>query len=106
MEGILIPLGFFALVLAIVYLNIRKKERILMLEKGADPSLFESKKHTNTSLKWGLFLIGIGIGLIIANILAKHYIMNEEAAYFSMIFLFGGVALVVSYFLGKKHEVE
>jgi len=105
MEGILIPLGFFALVLAIVYLNIRKKERILMLEKGADPSLFESKKQSNGSLKWGLFLVGIGVGLIIANILAKNYLMTEEAAYFSMIFLFGGIALVISYFLGKKEEV-
>jgi hypothetical protein len=28
--------------------------------------------------------------------------MQQEAAYFSMVFLFGGIALVVSFFLEKK----
>jgi hypothetical protein len=28
--------------------------------------------------------------------------MQEEAAYLSMIFLFGGIALLVSYFLDKQ----
>jgi len=106
MEGIFVPLGFFAMVVLIVFMAIRKKERLALIEKGADASLFESKKQGNGTLKWGLFLIGIGIGLIIANILVKNYLMAEEAAYFSMIFLFGGIALVVSYFMGKKKIEE
>ncbi|MCK5839594.1 MAG: hypothetical protein KAG99_07085 [Bacteroidales bacterium] len=100
--GIIIPISFFALVLGIVYLTIRKKERMVMIEKGVDPSIFVTKTWEFPSLKWGMFLIGLGVGLIIANLLVNNYIMNEEAAYFSMIFLFGGIALVISYFVGKN----
>ena len=104
MEGIFVPLGFFAMVVLIVYLSIRKKERLALIEKGADAKIFMSNGKSNTTLKWGLFLIGLGVGLIIANILVKYYVMEEEAAYFSMIFLFGGIALVMSHFLGKKRQ--
>jgi len=102
LTGILVPVSFFALVFGIIYLAIRKKERMAMIEKGVDPAIFVTKTWSFPSLKWGLFLIGLGVGLIIANILVNNYIMDEEAAYFSMIFLFGGIALVISYFVGKK----
>jgi len=103
LTGILVPISFFALVLGIVYLAIRKKERMAMIEKGIDPSIFVThKKQSFPSLKWGMFLIGLGVGLVIANLLVSNYIMDEQVAYFSMIFLFGGLALVISYFVGKK----
>ncbi|MCK4679381.1 MAG: hypothetical protein KAT48_14700 [Bacteroidales bacterium] len=102
MTEIIVPVSFFALVLGIIYLAIRKKERLAMMEKGVDPSTFVTKKQTYPSLKWGMFLIGLGVGLIIANLLVKNYIMDEHVAYFSMVFLFGGIALVISYFVGKK----
>lgn len=102
MEEVLIPLGFFAAVVIIIYLYVRRKERLALIEKGADASIFVSEKQVNTTLKWGLTLVGVGLGVIIANILSKQYIMDEEAAYFSMIFLFGGIALVISHFLSKK----
>ena len=103
LTGILVPISFFALVLGIIYLSIRKKERMAMIEKGIDTAIFVThKKQSFPSLKWGMFLIGLGIGLIIANLLVSNYIMDEQVAYFSMIFLFGGLALVISYFVGKK----
>ena len=58
LTGILVPISFFALVLGIVYLTIRKKERMVMIEKGVDPSTFVTKEWSFPSLKWGLFLIG------------------------------------------------
>lgn len=106
MEDVFVPLGVFAMVLGIVYLVVRRKERMALIEKGADASIFVSDKKVSSTLKWGLFLIGLGIGIIIANILVSHYLMDEEAAYFSMIFLFGGIALVVSYFFSKKQIRE
>jgi hypothetical protein len=36
----LIPIAFFAMIYGIVYIIVRRKERITMIEKGADPSLF------------------------------------------------------------------
>lgn len=102
MEEIFIPISVFGMILGIVYLVIRKRERLALLEKGADASVFVQNKQSNATLKWGLFLMGVGIGLLIAHALVRAGAMDEEAAYFSMIFLFGGIALVISYFLDKK----
>jgi hypothetical protein len=106
MSDFLIPIAFFAMVFGIIYLVFRRKERMALIEKGLTPESFKSGTPSIANLKWGLFLIGLGIGLIIANILVQKDIMNEEAAYFSMIFLFGGAALVISYFLGPKKSTK
>ncbi|HOW24118.1 MAG TPA: hypothetical protein PK711_00485 [Bacteroidales bacterium] len=104
MEDIFVPISVFGMILGIVYLVIRKRERLALIDKGVDASIFMTKKQTNATLKWGLFLIGLGIGLLIAEILVKSTSMTDEAAYFSMIFLFGGIALLVSYFLDRRKE--
>jgi ABC-type Fe3+-siderophore transport system permease subunit len=95
----------FGAIVAIVYLSIRKKERMAMLEKGVDASVFfTTVKRNSYSLKYGLLLIGVALGILIGNILAttEAFMYEEEAAYFSMIFLFGGLALVIYYFMAKK----
>lgn len=103
MEEVFVPLGFFATVVIIIYLYVRRKERLALIEKGADASIFVFEKKVNGTLKWGLLLVGAGIGILIANALYKNHVMDEEAAYFSMVFLFGGIALVISHFISKKH---
>jgi hypothetical protein len=105
---ILIPLGFFAVVFAslYVYLTTRNKERLALIEKGASPELFKTKSTAGNgfgSFKLGLFFIGVALGIVSGYLLTQSG-MNEEAAYFSMIFLFGGIGLVVSYLLQKKLE--
>jgi len=95
----------FGAIVAIVYLSIRKKERMAMLEKGVDASVFFTpKKRDSYALKYGLLLIGVALGILIGNILAvtSAFMYEKEAAYFSMIFLFGGLALVIYYFMAKK----
>ena len=102
---ILVPLAFFALVFGSWYLYVttRNKERLALIEKGADPKLFKTKDAGSAfrTLKLGLFFIGIAIGIIGGYFLTEGG-MEEEPAYFSMIFLFGGVALTTSYFLQKR----
>lgn len=105
--GVLIPFAFFALVFASLYVHLttRNKERLALIEKGADPELFKAKPNTDSghgSFKLGLFLVGIALGILCGYFLAEGG-MEEEPAYFSMIFLFGGIALVVSYFMQKKN---
>ena len=95
----------FGAIVAMVYLGIRKKERMSMLEKGVDASVFFTPKKRNSyALKYGLLLIGVALGILIGNILAttSAFMYEKEAAYFSMIFLFGGLALVIYYFMAKK----
>lgn len=101
-EGILIPLGFFAMVVAIVYLNIRKRERMMLLERGLDIDKFHKSEENMLQLKWGMLLIGVAIGLLLGDIFASKGLLEEWVSYFSMTFIFGGIALVASYFIGKK----
>ena len=93
----------FGFIYGIVQLSIQHKERKLLLEKGADPSIFQFPKVQKiASLRYGLLLIGVALGIFMGSLMAESANMPEEAAYFSMVFLFGGIALVVSYFLEKK----
>jgi hypothetical protein len=113
MENIMpfiVGLGFFAMIFGIVYMVVtaRNRERMALIEKGADPRLFESvkKDNSNNIIKWGMFLLGIGLGVVVADMLASSGAMNHGAAYFSMIFIFGGLALVGSHFFLRKQELK
>jgi hypothetical protein len=111
--GVLIPFAFFALIFGIFYVRytIRNRERLAMIEKGVDASFFETKKgekKNNGSLvfKLGMFFVGIALGVVAAYLLADLANMHEGAAYPSMIFLFGGLALITVYLLERKHKRE
>jgi amino acid transporter len=97
----------FGAIVAIVYLGNRKKERMAMLEKGVDPSIFlNSVKNGSQSLKYGILLIGLGLGILVGKFLTytEAFRNEKEAAYFSAIFLFGGAALVFFYFMDKRRS--
>lgn len=105
MEGILIPISMFAAVFGVlyVYFTTRNKERLLMIEKGVDPSIFVTKKKntSNMTLKFGMLFVGIAVGILAGALLAPY--VNEEAiAYFSMILLFGGGSLILNANMEKK----
>jgi hypothetical protein len=106
MEGItaVLILGIiFGAIYGIVQLNFQHKERKMLLDKGADPSKFQFPKEKKaTSLRYGLLLIGIALGIFLGNVLTVTTDLMQEAAYFSMVFLFGGLALVISFFVEKR----
>ena len=106
LPGILIPLGFFAMIFGIAYLGFttRNRERMALIERGADPTLFESKKKPDhgSSMKVGLFFFGIGIGVVVAYMISSGNGMDEGAAYPAMIFVFGGLALIASHLWQRK----
>jgi drug/metabolite transporter (DMT)-like permease len=108
MEDVLVPFIVFATLFGIVYVVIsaRNKERMALIERGADPKLFESIKRArpHSVIKWGLFLLGIGLGIVIANIAVANLGMSEHAAYPSMICIFGGIALIIAHFFLRKEE--
>ena len=110
MTEVLIPLIVFASIfgIAYVFLNTRNKERLSLIEKGADASLFATKKNhrSNLTLKFGMLAVGIGIGILIASLLESYTVLDEEVAYPSMIFLFGGMFLVANAMIEKKDKVD
>ncbi|MFT4662014.1 MAG: hypothetical protein ACI9AT_000238 [Ulvibacter sp.] len=106
-EEILIPLLFISALFGIVYLFLmtRNKERMALIEKGATAELFNKPaKEGLTSLKLGIMAIGVGIGIVAANLFVTANLLEEGVAFPSMIFLFAGVGLVISYYLGVKNK--
>ena len=99
----LIGIAFFAVVYGIFHLYVRRKERLALIEKGLTANIFNSEANVSPSLKYGIFCIGIAIGFLFGEILSKTTRMDEGIAYVSMIFLFGGIGLVVYYFIARKH---
>ncbi|MFC2116093.1 DUF6249 domain-containing protein [Bacteroidota bacterium] len=106
LEEVLVPIIFFILVFGMFYLYIsaRNKERLALIEKGADASIFTGGKSTGSG-KWiltlGILAVGIALGVIIGTLMESAG-MDEEVAYPASIFLFGGGALIAAYFIGKK----
>ncbi len=106
MVEILVPLGFFAMIVAIVYLVVRKKERLSLIQHGADASTLKMDKESNGPLKFGLLLIGIALGILLGNLISEYTSMQEEVAYFSMTFICGGISLLIYYMMDKKQHKE
>jgi hypothetical protein len=106
MEGIFVPIGFFLALFAILYVywTTRTRERLALIDKGADATIFKGKSSKYALLKWGIFLIGVSIGVITGYALSN--VMNEAVAFFTMIFFFGGLALIAAHFLTNKLEKE
>ena len=110
MSGVIIVFIIFAsitgVILGIIYLRNRNQERLKIIEKGADLSVLDSGTKTNgkITLKIGLFLIAVALGIITGSLIANYtYIFAEsEVAYFSAIFLFGGLGLLGTQLIGKK----
>jgi hypothetical protein len=111
MEGLFGFIAFFATVFGIIYLFLttRHKERLALIEKGADASLFNTGKEkvfnwswSKFTLKIGMLAIGIGLGIIAGAALYTSQVFQKEVAFSSMIFLFGGISLVVFYLFDRK----
>lgn len=110
LDEVLIPITLFASIFGVlyVYFTTRHKERLALIEKGADASLFHTGKRNNKmqSLKFGMFLVGIALGLLFGNIIAETTRLQEPIAYFSMTFLCGGLSLVFFYLIEKRIAKE
>jgi hypothetical protein len=102
MEEIFVPIGLFLTIFAVLYVywTTRTKERLALIEKGADATLFKSRSSRYSLIKWGIFLIGAAIGVISGYALSQ--VVNEVVAYFSMIFLFGGLGLIAAHLITNK----
>ena len=98
----LIPVSMFAMIFGIVYIVMRRKERRQLIEKGTDISLLEPRRKNYSSLKWGMLFVGIGVGILLGKIFAAYTCLGEEASFFSMICLFGGLALVIYHFIERN----
>ncbi|MES2518676.1 MAG: DUF6249 domain-containing protein [Bacteroidota bacterium] len=108
--GMLIPIiGIIGLFTMIVFVRkYENDEKMAMIAKGITPPSF--KVNPSHSLRWGFVLVGFGIGLLMGSLLEALTNMDDDTAHFSMIFIFGGLGLLASYFyqmsLDKKNNVH
>lgn len=85
-----------------LYISSRNKERLALIEKGADASIFNIGKRAGSSWKviiinLAFLLIGIGLGVFIASLLDTYSSLDSEAVYPALIFLMAGLGLYVGY---------
>jgi hypothetical protein len=86
-----------------VFLMTRYKERMALMDRGLSPKEFNNKNSAQSAvLRFGLLLTGISIGIMSGNFVAKHFDVPREGAFIAMMFLFGGISLIVSYLIEKR----
>ena len=62
------------------------------------------RKYSAMTLKIGMLLVGIALGILIGSIIDEYTTLPSEVGYFSMIFLFGGLALIANSLIEKKKD--
>jgi len=117
---ILMSLGICAVIFGIRYM--RNRENMAMIEKGLDPNIKPEKPRPAPfrNLKWGLLLVGAGLGLFVAYILDNTLLYKighnndhwgdsnggNVSIYFAMIAIGGGLGLISSYRIEKKELLD
>src|ERR1700719_4852997 len=115
---ILCSVSICALLFGNRYLN--NRENMAMIEKGLDPKLKQERRPAPfRNLKWGLLLVGAGLGLFLAYLMDNtvlykvgHYVGHwsggdyeangaNVALYFAFIAVGGGLGLITSYRIEK-----
>ncbi|MEO6962434.1 MAG: DUF6249 domain-containing protein [Puia sp.] len=112
---ILSSLGLFAMIFGLRYMN--NKENMAMIEKGMDPKLKRERQAPAPfrNLKWGLVLVGAGLGLFAAYLLDNFLLYNihqqlemgtNVPIYFALIAIGGGLGLIISYRIEKREVLD
>lgn len=104
---VLVFLGAFASIFGLFYL--RNKENMALIEKGINPKEYTTRPAPYRSLKWGLLLMGAGLGLLLGYIFTEqvmHMNSDNPVMYFSMLAICGGAGLFLSYKIEKKETLD
>ncbi len=105
--AIMVPLGAMAMLFGLFYL--RNRENMSMIEKGMNPKEFANRPAPYRNLKWGLLLVGAGLGLFLAYIMHNYVLHIDDdnpVMYFSLLGICGGLGLITSYWIEKKQTLD
>jgi len=84
------------------------KENMALIDRGLNPKEFANIPAPYRSLKWGLLLLGAGIGLALAYFITQYVLHDTEnpALWFAFIAIGGGIGLIYSYKVEKKEVLD
>jgi hypothetical protein len=107
MIPIISVVGFFVSIIywVHIYYTSRHRERMALLETGQDARIFHKPARPERILKYGILLFSVGAG-ILSGYFLEELGMDDEASYFSMIFLMGGAGLISYYLFFTKKSAE
>jgi hypothetical protein len=113
-ELVIVPVMFGAIFgIFYLYLSTRNKERLALIEKGADASIFMRGRNQNAAPIWkvlilnlALLLMGIGLGVFIASLLENYTNLDEDAVYPAVIFFTAGLGLFLGFKMTKDLDKE
>ncbi|MBS7230345.1 hypothetical protein KHA90_04850 [Flavobacterium psychroterrae] len=111
---ILIPISMFLMIFGIVYLiySTRNRERLALIEKGVDASIFLKGRNNGVSawkvlvVNLAYLLIGSGVGIFIALLITTYTSLEDGAVYPSIIFILAGVGLLFGFNKAKDLDKE
>ncbi|MEM5566990.1 DUF6249 domain-containing protein [Psychroserpens sp. AS72] len=95
-----------------LYFSTRNKERLALIEKGVDASIFMRGKQQTAPiwkvliLNIALLLMGIGLGIIIGGILYQNLNVDDDIAMPGSIFLCAGLGLFLGFNMTKNLDKE
>ncbi len=87
-----------------LYFSTRHKERMALIESGRDAKIFkEDQRFGSNSLKFGLFLVFIGVGLFTGLMIETQGLDVPEASVtIPLVLISAGAALLVYYRLVRN----
>ena len=80
-----------------MFFSTRHRERMALIENGADAKIFNQSLSPLPNLKWGMVLVAIGLAIFVGGILEERAGLEDGVGFFGMVFLFGGLALLLFY---------
>ena len=107
---ILIPICLFIVIFGIffLYLSTRNKERLALIEKGVDASIFMNGSNHATAM-WKVFILnlallcmGVGVGVFVALLIVTYTSLVGDAVYPAIIFFMAGAGLFIGYNMSKN----
>lgn len=114
MEALIVFIIFGSIfAIAYLYFSTRNKERLALIEKGADASIFVKGKREHTAPIWKVLILnsalvamGVGLGIFLASLLDNYTTLDEDAVYPAVIFFMAGVGLFIGFNMTKKLDKE
>ncbi len=107
---VIVPVAMFAVIFGCVYLGVtaKHKQRMAMIEKGMDPSLFKERTVPMRGLRNGMVLLAVGIGLMLGRVAEPMFHRSPDEdnplPYFVCVLVCAGLALITHHFIVRKEQ--